>query len=63
MPPKIRNEYNKAMTTEIDKRAQLKYAREQGQTEARSEIARALLAKGMAPELVKEITGVDSASE
>ena len=30
MPPKIRNKYNKSMTTEIDKRAQLKYAREQG---------------------------------
>ncbi len=74
------------MTTEIDKRAQLKYAREQGleqgraeglaegeakgkaegraegkaegQAETRTEIARALLAKGMSAELVKEVTGV-----
>lgn len=36
MPEHIRNKYTRTMTTEIDKRAQLKYAREEGLEEGRA---------------------------
>lgn len=66
MPGKVRDEYTKNMTTEIDKRAQLKYAREHGRAEgrekgnaeAREEMARAMLKDGLDVSVVAKYSGL-----
>ena len=76
MPPNLKTKYYKNMTTEIDKRAQLQFARDEGVaegiakgeakgraeglSEGKAEVARAMLAKDMDPELISEVTGLSA---
>ena len=57
-----RKQYDYEMTTEIDKIAQLEYARKEGHEEGREEkameIAKAMKSKGLPVADIAEITGV-----
>ena len=66
MPAELKQEYIKDMTTEIDKRAQLKYAIEQGlekgeaigMSKGKNEVARAMLHEKMPVETISRLTGL-----
>ncbi|MBQ0087791.1 MAG: hypothetical protein KBT27_00450, partial [Prevotellaceae bacterium] len=76
MPAELKQKYIKDMKTEIDKRAQLKYAietgleegrkrgmeigRAEGKAEGRSEVARAMLDRGMDIALIADVTGLSA---
>ena len=59
--------YDKTMYTELDRLAQLEFAEQRGEKKGREEgrnamseeIARKMQAAGMAPDLIKELTGVE----
>ena len=72
MPAELKQEYIRDMTTEIDKRAQLKYAIEQGlekgraegmsegEAKGKSEVARAMLHEKMPVETISRLTGLSA---
>ena len=57
-----RQNYDKIMTTEIDRMCQLSYAEKKGRADGlaqnKADTARAMKADGMAPELIAKYTGL-----
>ena len=58
MTVKQRQNYDKVMTTEIDRMCEISYAKKQGVAEGKEESARAMLADGMNKSLVAKYTGL-----
>ena len=66
MEPEVKEQYIRIMETEIDRRAQLEYAREEGmaegeaigRAESMSEAARKMKSRGMPVETICEVTGL-----
>ena len=58
MTVKQRQNYDKVMTTEIDRMCEISYAKKQGVEEGKEESARAMLADGMNKSLVAKYTGL-----
>ena len=51
--------YDKTMYTELDRLAQLEYAKEEGRNNALLETARKMQEMGLSPEQIKQATGIE----
>jgi predicted transposase/invertase (TIGR01784 family) len=58
MTVKQRQNYDKVMTTEIDRMCEISYAKKQGKAEGKVEDAKAMLADNMPIERVSKYTGL-----